>query len=100
MFDKKLLLAKTSPLDQQSLSAKYASYTGHIGAVMRSAQIILDLLGDRILHQLGIEVSFSYFRNTAMLGAFLHDSGKANQHFQEMVYLKSEFITKSKDDKV
>jgi len=35
-----------------------------------------------------------------MLGAFLHDWGKANQHFQEMVYLKSEFITKSDDDKV
>ncbi len=100
MFDKKLLLAKTYPLDQESPSAKYASYTGHIGAVMRSAQVILDLLGQRILHQLGIEVSFSYFRNTAMLGAFLHDWGKANQHFQEMVYLKSEFITKSNDDKV
>jgi len=100
MFDKELLLAKTSPLDQQSPSAKYASYTGHIGAVMRSAQVILDLLGDRILHQLGIEVSFSYFRNTVMLGAFLHDLGKANQHFQEMVYLKSEFITKSNNDKV
>jgi len=100
MFDKKPLLAKTYPIDPQSPSAKYASYTGHIGAVMRSAQVILDLLGDRILHQLGIEVSFSYFRNTVMLGAFLHDLGKANQHFQEMVYLKSEFITKSNNDKV
>lgn len=94
MFER--LLAKTSPLDQHSPAAKYASYTGHIGAVLSSAQIILDLIGDRIMHQLGItEFEFSYFRNTVILGAFLHDWGKANQHFQEMVYGKSKFITES-----
>ena len=98
MFE--LLLAKTHPLDPKSPSAKYATYTGHISAVLRSAKVILDLIGDRIQHQLGIEVSHTYFRNTVMLGAFLHDWGKANQHFQEMVYLNSEFITKSDDDKV
>jgi CRISPR-associated endonuclease/helicase Cas3 len=99
MFER--LLAKTSPLDQHSPAAKYASYTGHIGAVLSSAQIILDVIGDRIMHQLGItEFEFSYFRNTVILGAFLHDWGKANQHFQEMVYVKSEFINKSTDDKI
>lgn len=98
MFE--LLLAKTHPLDPKSPSAKYATYTGHISAVLRSAKVILDLIGDRIQHQLGIEVSHTYFRNTVMLGAFLHDWGKASQHFQEMVYLKSEFITKSKDNTV
>ena len=75
--------------------------TGHIGAVLKSAQIILDLIGDRILNQLGIiEPEPNYFRNTVLLGAFLHDWGKASEHFQEMLYLKSEFITKSQDERV
>jgi CRISPR-associated endonuclease/helicase Cas3 len=93
----KILLAKSIPhdADKHSKARKSASYTAHIGAVMQSAEILLDNIGVAIVEQLGLEVEFAHFANTVKLGAYLHDWGKANQHFQEMVYLKS--LPKSDD---
>jgi CRISPR-associated endonuclease/helicase Cas3 len=87
----KHLLAKSIPhdADKHSQARKSASYTAHIGAVMQSADILLDKIGVAIIEQLGLTVEFSHFANTVKLGAYLHDWGKANQHFQEMVYFKS-----------
>ena len=88
----KILLAKSlSVEDRESSKIKGAAkYTGHISFVMQAAEVLLDKLGASILKQLGLEhVDFIYFANTVKLGAYLHDWGKANQHFQEMVYLKT-----------
>ena len=96
----KTLLAKSIPhdADKQSKARKSASYTAHIGAVMQSADVLLEKIGAAIVEQLGLTVDFSHFANTVKLGAYLHDWGKANQHFQEMVYLKS--LQKSDDRKM
>ncbi len=88
----KTLLAKSiSPQQQKDAKAKFAAtYTGHISFVLQAAEILLDKLGPCILQQLGIErIDLDCFANTVRLGTYLHDWGKANQHFQEMVYLKS-----------
>ena len=87
----KHLLAKS--LNQELLHSKArkaTSYTGHIVAVMQSADVLIQELGTTILQQLGLEsIDPNEFGNTVRLGAYLHDWGKANQHFQEMVRLKS-----------
>jgi CRISPR-associated endonuclease/helicase Cas3 len=95
----KILLAKSIPhdADKHSKARKSASYTAHIGAVMQSADILLDKIGVAIIEQLNLEVEFAHFANTVRLGAYLHDWGKANQHFQEMVYFKS--LSKCEDVK-
>lgn len=78
---------------------KYGTYLGHIGIVMQSARAITDDLGERILGQLGLNIDLERFKNTVMLGDYLHDWGKANQHFQEMVFFKS-IHPKSQDEKL
>ena len=98
----KRLLAKSLPpqdSDQPQVRGA-ATYTGHIGCVMTAADVLVDQLGEVMLQQLGLEgVDLSYFVNTVRLGAYLHDWGKANQHFQEMVYLNS-LDSKSQDEQV
>ncbi len=88
----RVLLAKSLPT-QEEISARLrgsARYTGHISDVMQSADVIIEQLGSDILKQLGLEqFDLTNFANTVKLGAYLHDWGKANQHFQEMVYLNS-----------
>lgn len=82
----KHLLAKSFPDNRGKHGA--ALYTGHIGAVMRSANILVEKLGASILQQLGLtSVSLETFEATVKLGAYLHDWGKANEHFQVMVRL-------------
>jgi CRISPR-associated endonuclease/helicase Cas3 len=98
----KTLLAKSLSIEEQKcLKIKGAAkYTGHISFVMQAADILVDKLGVSILKQLGLEdIDFDYFANTVKLGAYLHDWGKANQHFQEMVYLKT-IDPKSSDKKI
>lgn len=88
----KTLLAKSLSPDEKKCSKikGAAKYTGHISLVMQATDILLDKLGVSILKQLGLEhIDFSYFANTVRLSSYSHDWGKANQHFQEMVYLKT-----------
>jgi CRISPR-associated endonuclease/helicase Cas3 len=68
-----------------------ASYRGHIHQVMISTDVLLKEMGEQILQQLGLlqSVSIEEFVQATQLAAYLHDWGKANQHFQEMVRLKS-----------
>jgi CRISPR-associated endonuclease/helicase Cas3 len=81
------LLAKSVPLHEPWQGA--ATYVGHISAVMRSADTLVEHLGKEILQQLGLNnISLECFTATVRLGAYLHDWGKANQHFQVMVRLK------------
>lgn len=92
----KRLLAKSFKQDDDTKVKGAAKYTGHISFVMQAADVLVDRIGVSILQQLGLEhIDFDYFANTVKLGAYLHDWGKANQHFQEMVYLKT--LEKSTD---
>ncbi|MFE1743954.1 CRISPR-associated helicase Cas3' [Coleofasciculus sp. H7-2] len=89
----KTLLAKSLSPDEaiNDRARGAAKYTGHISCVMQAADVLVEELGLRILQQLGLDktIQFEHFANTVRLGAYLHDWGKANQHFQEMVYLKT-----------
>jgi CRISPR-associated endonuclease/helicase Cas3 len=98
----KTLLAKSLSVEEQNCPKikGAAKYTGHISFVMQSADILVDKLGVSILEQLGIQhIDLGYFATTVRLGAYLHDWGKANQHFQDMVYLKT-IDSKSPDTKI
>lgn len=98
----KVLLAKSlSEQEKENDRARgSAKYTGHISLVMQAADVLVDKLGKSILQQLGIKhIDLDYFATTVRLGAYLHDWGKANQHFQEMVYLKT-LDLKSSDPKI
>jgi CRISPR-associated endonuclease/helicase Cas3 len=84
MFER--LLAKSA----NSVSCTSATFTGHIWAVYKSAKTILGEIGDRIFQQLELDAKdCPKFERTVELAAYLHDWGKANQHFQEMVYRNS-----------
>ncbi|MBW4512058.1 MAG: CRISPR-associated helicase Cas3' [Scytonematopsis contorta HA4267-MV1] len=88
----KVLLAKSlsSQEKEDNVAKGAAKYTGHICFVMQAADVLVDKVGLSILKQLGLEhIDLGYFATTVRLGAYLHDWGKANQHFQEMVYLKT-----------
>jgi len=96
------LLAKSLPKQEtaRSQARGAVTYTGHIGCVMQAAEILVEHLGRVILQQLAIkQYSLEEFSQTVRLGAYLHDWGKANQHFQEMVYRNS-LDLKSKESKV
>ncbi|MEO0949063.1 MAG: CRISPR-associated endonuclease Cas3'' [Cyanobacteria bacterium J06641_5] len=58
---------------------------GHTADVVRAVTLILDILGDRIIEQFGLTCSLDYLRKTARLAAYIHDWGKANDHFQAVV---------------
>ncbi|KYC41073.1 CRISPR-associated protein Cas3 [Scytonema hofmannii PCC 7110] len=87
----KRLLAKSYQKDENDTRKKgAATYTGHISFVMQAADVLVDKLGMAILQQLGIQhIGLDSLAATVKLGAYLHDWGKANQHFQEMVYFKT-----------
>jgi len=94
----KRLLAKSLSDSDSNRSQKAATFTGHIALVKHGAEVLLQRLDRRIFQQLGLDESdLELFANTVRLGAYLHDWGKANQHFQEMVYLNT--AQKSQDPK-
>lgn len=99
----KLLLAKSLSSNEakHDRARGAAKFTGHISFVMQAADILVETLGESILKQLGLEsaISLNYFKNTIRLGAYWHDPGKANDHFQTMVYLKT-LDSKSSDPKL
>lgn len=99
----KILLAKSlTPEEAKCDRARgSAKFTGHISFVMQAADVLVETLGTKILQQLGLEsiIPFDYFANTVRLGAYWHDAGKVNEHFQTMVYLKT-FDPKTSDAKL
>ncbi|RCJ27084.1 CRISPR-associated helicase/endonuclease Cas3 [Nostoc minutum NIES-26] len=58
---------------------------GHTVAVVEAVTTLVDVLGDRLISQFGLQCSLSHLRGTARLAAYLHDWGKANDHFQMVV---------------
>jgi CRISPR-associated endonuclease/helicase Cas3 len=62
-----------------------AGLVGHTADVVNSVTTIIDVLGEALIAQFGLKYSFKTLRSTARLAAYLHDWGKANHHFQQVV---------------
>ena len=58
---------------------------GHTADVVNAVTTLVDTLGDRLIEQFGLKCSSSQLRATARLAAYIHDWGKANEHFQMVV---------------
>lgn len=78
----KLLLAKSI---DKPWKAAYG-ITGHTADVVEAVTTLLHELDGDVVKQFGLSQSFEDLNATAQLAAFLHDLGKANDHFQTVVY--------------
>ncbi|MEL6138452.1 MAG: CRISPR-associated helicase Cas3' [Cyanobacteria bacterium J06626_23] len=76
-----LLLAKSVE------GAWRGSYTlvGHTADVVNRVTKLVDVLGERLLTQFRLSCSLEALKATARLAAYIHDWGKANDHFQGVV---------------
>lgn len=84
----KVLFAKSIRSDDEHGPA---TYTGHIVNVCQAARVLVKTLKPAVLQQLDLPpADFDGFARTVEMGAYLHDWGKANQHFQEMVRVNSQ----------
>lgn len=86
-----ILLAKSSVPEATDWQGAY-HLVGHTAAVVKSVTSLVDCLGNRLIEQFGLTCDFTTLRATAQLGAYLHDWGKANNHFQMMVRHKRDPI--------
>ncbi len=77
-----LLLAKS--YEKGSWKGSY-SLVGHTSDVVNAVTALLENLGQGIITQFGLNCSWENVRATARLAAYLHDWGKANDHFQMVV---------------
>jgi CRISPR-associated endonuclease/helicase Cas3 len=90
-------LIKSEPLPFKHLLAKSSSTPdnplyherlhGHTAKVLEVAETLLDEIEIGLLRQLDLNVATwrQKFRRAVLLGAYLHDLGKANSHFQSML---------------
>ncbi len=84
-----LLLAKS--YEKGSWKGSY-SLVGHTSDVVNAVTALLENLGQGIITQFGLTCSWEIFRSTARLSAYLHDWGKANDHFQMVVRGKRDIM--------
>ncbi|AFZ36228.1 CRISPR-associated helicase, Cas3 family [Stanieria cyanosphaera PCC 7437] len=77
-----LLLAKS--FEPGKWKGSY-SLVGHTADVVNAVSTLVDVLGDRLISQFGLQCNLSELKSTACLAAYLHDWGKANEHFQGVV---------------
>ncbi|RMD72500.1 MAG: CRISPR-associated endonuclease Cas3'', partial [Cyanobacteria bacterium J149] len=82
-----LLLAKSYEQNQQSWKGSY-TLVGHTADVVNAITIIIDTLGDRLINQFGLKCTLQELKATAKLAGYIHDWGKANEHFQGVVRQK------------
>jgi CRISPR-associated endonuclease/helicase Cas3 len=61
------------------------SLIGHTADVVNAVTALVEILGDRLIVQFGLTSDVTFLLATARLAAYLHDWGKANNHFQQMV---------------
>ncbi|PPS45116.1 CRISPR-associated helicase/endonuclease Cas3 [Chroococcidiopsis sp. TS-821] len=61
---------------------------GHTADVVNAVTTLVDTLGDRLIEQFGLQCSLAELKVTARLSAYIHDWGKANDHFQGVVRAK------------
>ncbi|MEW6125669.1 MAG: CRISPR-associated helicase Cas3' [Acidobacteriota bacterium] len=96
-MNKQIQSSKNCDSDFKRLLAKSRSKTGslqyfeilqgHTAQVLDAAETLLKNTADDLLKQLGLDASVwsERFKRAVTLGAFLHDFGKANDQFQNMV---------------
>ena len=77
----KLLLAKSM---DKPWKAAYG-LTGHTADVVEAVTTLIDELDEGLIQQFGLSQGLEDLKATAQLAAFLHDLGKANDHFQSVV---------------
>ena len=80
-----LLLAKSFLLGHWKGSY---SLVGHTADVINAVSTLIELFGDRLIEQFGLQCSLSKLKSTVRLAAYIHDWGKANNHFQGVVRAK------------
>lgn len=76
-----ILLAKSM---EQPWRGAY-TLVGHTASVVEAVTTLIDALGDRLISQFSLSHDLGKLRATARLAAYLHDWGKANDHFQMVV---------------
>lgn len=79
-----ILLAKSSMPGNVDWNGS-CHLVGHTAAVVQSVTVLVDTLKDFLISQFGLTCNFEELRATARLAAYLHDWGKANDHFQMVV---------------
>ncbi|MDQ3919729.1 MAG: CRISPR-associated helicase Cas3' [Acidobacteriota bacterium] len=79
------LLAKSSKSSNSPCHPEILQ--GHVSLVLDAAEAILAEVGDDVLAQLALPPARwrEPLRRAVMIGAYLHDFGKANDHFQKML---------------
>jgi CRISPR-associated endonuclease/helicase Cas3 len=83
-FQPNILLAKSFDPKQATWQGAY-TLVGHTVAVVNAVTTIGNYLGDRLISQFGLTCDLAYLFATVRLAAYLHDWGKANSHFQQVV---------------
>lgn len=58
---------------------------GHTADVVNAVTTLVDTLGNRLIEQFGLQCTLFQLRATARKSAYIHDWGKANEHFQMVV---------------
>jgi CRISPR-associated endonuclease/helicase Cas3 len=58
---------------------------GHTADVVNAVTTLVDTLGSRLIEQFALLCTLSYLKQTARFAAYIHDWGKANEHFQMVV---------------
>lgn len=78
------------PLLAKSRSAsapKGISLIDHTDSVVGMAELLVDAVGGDLLRAVGLSrSSYKRFRRLVLIAARLHDTGKANDHFQDLIY--------------
>ncbi len=80
-----LLLAKSFKTGKWKGSC---SLVGHTADVVNAVSTLVDILGARLIEQFGLQCSLSELKGTSRKAAYIHDWGKANNHFQGVVRAK------------
>lgn len=82
----KHLLAKSCPDPENPPEA--ATLEGHTAQVVEAAKILNEYIEEHVLDYLSHAVSNQEWRDILICAAWLHDLGKANDHFQEALLMK------------
>ncbi len=80
-----ILLAKS--FDNGHWKGSYG-LVGHTADVVNAVTTLVDVLGDRLIEQFGLQCTLSELKATARKSAYIHDWGKSNEHFQGIVRAK------------
>jgi CRISPR-associated endonuclease/helicase Cas3 len=79
-----ILLAKSFDAKKEKWKGAF-TLVGHTSTVVEAVTTLVDTLGETLITQFGLTCSLAKLRATVRLSAYLHDWGKANDHFQMVV---------------